>query len=397
MRTYKKTHPWLDFSLDLRELEHTTWLWVGEAVSKAEHIAGVPLTPDAAQQLHAIYLAKGVLATTAIEGNTLTEEEVRQHLEGHLELPPSRQYLQQEVDNIIEACNRIGAHIIREGSGPISAAEIKEYNQLVLHELPLNEGVVPGELRQHSVMVGRYRAAPAEDCEFLLDEFCKWLNAFDFPKDQVQPYSILAAIAAHLYFAWIHPFGDGNGRTARLIEFRYLLQAGFPTPAAHLLSNFYNQTRTEYYRQLDKASASGGLMSEFIAYAIQGLVDQLKEQLKVIRDLQWTITWENYVYERFGKVSPTSLRRRHLVLALSEVTENDGWVRISEIPQLTPQLAQAYTGKTLKTVSRDLNAVREMNLIQSERVRGRQYVRANKRIILAFLPERASRVSESPT
>lgn len=397
MRTYKKTHPWLDFSLDLRELEYTTWLWVGEAVSKAEHIAGVPLTPDAAQQLHAIYLAKGVLATTAIEGNTLTEEEVRQHLEGHLELPPSRQYLQQEVDNIIEACNRIGAHIIREGSGPISAAEIKEYNQLVLHELPLNEGVVPGELRQHSVMVGRYRAAPAEDCEFLLDEFCKWLNAFDFPKDQVQPYSILAAIAAHLYFAWIHPFGDGNGRTARLIEFRYLLQAGFPTPAAHLLSNFYNQTRTEYYRQLDKASASGGLMSEFIAYAIQGLVDQLKEQLKVIRDLQWTITWENYVYERFGKVSPTSLRRRHLVLALSEVTENDGWVRISEIPQLTPQLAQAYTGKTLKTVSRDLNAVREMNLIQSERVRGRQYVRANKRIILAFLPERASRVSESPT
>lgn len=397
MRTYKKTHPWLDFSLDLRELEYTTWLWVGEAVSKAEHIAGVPLTPDAAQQLHAIYLSKGVLATTAIEGNTLTEEEVRQHLEGHLELPPSRQYLQQEVDNIIEACNRIGAHIIREGSGPISAAEIKEYNQLVLHELPLNEGVVPGELRQHSVMVGRYRAAPAEDCEFLLDEFCKWLNAFDFPKDQVQPYSILAAIAAHLYFAWIHPFGDGNGRTARLIEFRYLLQAGFPTPAAHLLSNFYNQTRTEYYRQLDKASASGGLMSEFIAYAIQGLVDQLKEQLKVIRDLQWTITWENYVYERFGKVSPTSLRRRHLVLALSEVTENDGWVRISEIPQLTPQLAQAYTGKTLKTVSRDLNAVREMNLIQSERVRGRQYVRANKRIILAFLPERASRVSESPT
>ncbi len=397
MRTYKKTHPWLDFSLDLRELEHTTWLRVGEAVSKAEHIAGVPLTPDAAQQLHAIYLAKGVLATTAIEGNTLTEEEVRQHLEGHLELPPSRQYLQQEVDNIIEACNRIGAHIIREGSGSISAAEIKEYNQLVLHELPLNEGVVPGELRQHSVMVGRYRAAPAEDCEFLLDEFCKWLNAFDFPKDHVQPYSILAAIAAHLYFAWIHPFGDGNGRTARLIEFRYLLQAGFPTPAAHLLSNFYNQTRTEYYRQLDKASASGGLMSEFITYAIQGLVDQLKEQLKVIRDLQWTITWENYVYERFGKVSPTSLRRRHLVLALSEVTENDGWVRVSEIPQLTPQLAQLYTGKTIKTVSRDLNAVREMNLVQSERVRGRRYVRANKRIILAFLPERASRVSESPT
>jgi len=396
MRTYKETHPWLDFSLDLRELEHTTWLRVGEAVSKAEHIAGVPLTPDAAQQLHAVYLAKGVLATTAIEGNTLTEDEVRKHLKGELQLQPSRQYLGQEIDNIVKACNRIGEKAIREEPGPITAEEIHEYNRMVLHDLPLAEDVAPGELRRHSVMIGRYRGAPAEDCAFLLNKFCEWLNALDFPKSHELPYSILTAIAAHIYFVWIHPFGDGNGRTARLIEFRYLLQAGFPTPAAHLLSNFYNLTRTEYYRQLDKASRSGGRMYEFIAYAVQGLVDGLKEQLQVIRNLQWDITWKNYVYERFGEVSPAHLRRRRLVLALAEVTENNGWVRISDIPELTPRLARAYAGKTLKTISRDLNAVSRMNLIQSERVRARRYVRANKQLILAFLPARAPGDIEIP-
>lgn len=384
MRTYQKTHPWLKFSLDLRELEHTIWILLGEAVSKTEHIAGVPLDPDAARELHALYIAKGVLATTAIEGNTLTEDEVRRYLEGHLELPKSRQYLGQEIDNIVEACNRIGDEIINKKSGPISDAQIREYNRLVLSKLPLQEDVVPGELRKHSVIVGRYRGAPAEDCEFLLNKFCEWLNDLDLPKGFEQPYSILSAIAAHLYFVWIHPFGDGNGRTARLIEFRYLLQAGFPTPTAHLLSNFYNMTRTEYYRQLDKASKTEGRMIDFIAYAVQGLADQLREQLQVIRDHQGDTTWRNYVYERFGKGSATHLRRRRLVLELSKITKDEGWVRVSEIPDLTPRLAREYAERTSKTLARDLNALLKMNLIQ----RAPRLVRANKRLILAFLPAR---------
>lgn len=386
MRTYQETHPWLDFSLDLTHLEYTTWLLLGEAVSKIEHIAGVPLDPDAAQQLHEVYLAKGVLATTAIEGNTLTEDEVREHLAGRLKLPPSRQYLGQEVDNIVEACNHIGTTVILKSSGPITVKEIREYNKLVLRKLPLQEDVVPGGLRKHSVMVGRYRGAPAEDCEFLLRKFCDWLNAIDLPKSLEPPYSILSAIAAHLYFVWIHPFGDGNGRTARLIEFRYLLRAGFPTPAAHLPSNFYNLTRTEYYRQLDKAGSAGGDMAGFIAYAAQGLVDQLREQLEVIRDLQWDTAWQNYVYERLGGGSPAVLRQRRLVLDLSGIEENDGWVPVSGIPDLSARLAREYANKSQKTLSRDLNAVEKMGLIERE---GRR-VRANRRLILAFIPARVS-------
>ena len=57
---------------------------LGEARSKCEHIAGVPLRPTVARELHQLYLAKGVLGTTAIEGNTLSEEQVRQLLEGQL-------------------------------------------------------------------------------------------------------------------------------------------------------------------------------------------------------------------------------------------------------------------------------------------------------------------------
>ena len=80
MRTYLKTHPWLKFNVDLRQLNYTIWTALGEAQSKCEHISGVPLRPTVARELHKLFLAKGVLATTAIEGNTLTESEVLQHL-----------------------------------------------------------------------------------------------------------------------------------------------------------------------------------------------------------------------------------------------------------------------------------------------------------------------------
>lgn len=159
MRTYERTHPWINFALDLTKLGHTTWMHLGEAVSKVAHIAGVPLDPNAAERLHAMYLAKGVLATTAIEGNTLTEDEVRDHLQGRLNLPRSRDYLGREIDNIVAACNLISENVIRGDSGAVTPEEIRHYHRLVLTDLPLNGDVVPGELRQHSVVLGRYRAA----------------------------------------------------------------------------------------------------------------------------------------------------------------------------------------------------------------------------------------------
>jgi len=357
---------------------------LGEAASKCEHIAGVPLRPATAQMLHRLYLAKGALATTAIEGNTLTEKEVLAHLEGKLKLPPSKEYLAQEVDNVVAACNAIGEHL-RQGDMPLTVERIKDFNRQILARLRLDEGLVAGGLRRHSVIVGNvYRGAPAEDCGFLLERLSEWLNGTEFQAAQGLElvYAILKAIVAHLYLAWIHPFGDGNGRTARLIEFQILLMAGVPTPAAHLLSNHYNQTRTEYYRQLDRASKSGGRVLPFIEYAVQGLVDGLREQLDLIRDQQWDVTWENFVHEKFrDQPAATAKRQRDLVLDLSTVRNVVPAVKVAE---LTPRLARYYAGKSPKTLQRDLVALEKSGLVE----RSSEGVRARRESILAFLPWR---------
>jgi Fic family protein len=385
MRTYEGTHKWISFKIDLRKAPHDLWLNLGEASSKCEHISRVPLRPDTAQKLHQLYLAKGVAATTAIEGNSLSEADVLKAVEGKLKVPPSKEYLKQEVDNIIEACNAISEQITKGILPPLSPEVIHDYNERVLNKLPAKEEVVPGKIRSHSVVVGSvYRGAPAEDCAYLLEQLCDWLNGPDFkaPAGMETVYAIFKAITAHLYLAWIHPFGDGNGRSARLIEFHILLSAGIPSPAAHLLSNHYNQTRTEYYRQLDYASKSGGDILPFLGYAVRGFVDGLREQLEFIWDQQWDVVWRNYVHELFQhKDSKSDVRQRHLALDLGA---KRGWVPISQIKEMTPRLAAAYASKTSKTIQRDLSTLMAMELVARE---GNK-VRAKQEIILSFLPFR---------
>ncbi len=363
---------------------------LGEARSKCEHIAGVPLRPSVAQELHKLYLAKGVLGTTAIEGNTLTEDQVRQILEGTLKLPPSKEYLQQEIENVLGACNKIGQLLKASQPVPLNVEKLKEFNAAVLDKLKVEPEVVPGQIRAHSVGVLRYRGAPAEDCEFLLQKLCDWLNGDDFhaPQADAIVYAIIKAVLAHLYLAWIHPFGDGNGRTARLVEFQLLLTAGVPSPVSHLLSNHYNHTRQEYYRQLDYASKSGGDILPFLDYAVQGLVDGLRGQLDLVREQQWDVAWRNFVHEMFrDKMKASDIRQRHIALDLGTLAVA---VPLAKITETTPRLAKAYATKSPKTLQRDVAELEKLNLVE----RTPEGIRAKREIILAFLPMRAAPTSD---
>ena len=159
-RRYESSHPWLTFHLELSPRSPSLWVFLGEAASKIEHVARVPLKPDTANEFHRLYLAKGVMATTAIEGNTLSEKEVRDRLDGRLTLPRSREYLGKEVDNIAKACNAIVEREIAQDGGRLSPQVLKDYDRVVLDGLELAEGVVPGEVITSSFGVGTYRSAP---------------------------------------------------------------------------------------------------------------------------------------------------------------------------------------------------------------------------------------------
>jgi len=382
-RAYEQSHPWLTFSIDLRRASHELWMLLGEARSKCEHLCGVPLQPQVATMLHTVYLAKGVHATASIEGNTLSEKDVINIIEGNFPVSRSESYLKQEIDNIIGATNDLLGAVERNGSEDISVGQIKDYNKTVLNNLSVDDHVIPGEFSLVQVGVMRYRGAPKEDYEFLMERLCEWLNSTDFKTnddDMIIPFGIIKSIVSHIYLAWIHPFGDGNGRTARLLEVRFLLEAGVPSAAAHLLSNHYNRTRDEYYRQLEYASKSGGDIMPFLLYAVRGFVDQFRKQLLQVKRQLWDITWINHVHSTFGgEKTPSDRRQLKLILELGRIEE---FVPKARIKLITPELAVEYAQRTAKTISRDLGRLKQSGLIEETK----EGVRAKKEILLAFLP-----------
>lgn len=383
--THQGTHPWITFQLDTRRIPYSVWMDLGAIRSKVEHVANVMLPLDVAKYLSTLYLSKGVHGTTAIEGNTLTEQQVQECLEGRLKLPPSQEYQAKAVKNIVLACNEIANAILGGFGAELTVQQICNYNKMALQELPIEEEVTPGRIRKHSVGVRNagYRGVAPKQCKDMLQRTCDWINNNIRPPspDQEIVFAVLRAVLAHLYIAWIHPFGDGNGRTARLVEFQILLNAGFPSIAAHLLSNHYNLTRSEYYRQLALASKSGGNVVPFIQYAVQGLHDMLDQQIEEIRCLQWTLAWRDYVYGKFrGQKSAVAERQRQLVLELTD----KGPVPVARLTELTPQLTRLYAKKTRKTLTRDVNYLLKEGLIR----RTKRGIESNHQSLLRFLPPR---------
>jgi Fic family protein len=389
-REYLQTHPWLTFDVT-RQLDRAParlWRLLGAVVALAEHLADTPMLPEYADRMHRVYLIKGAVATTAIEGNTLSEEQVRQLIDKQLQLPPSKEYLGTEVENMLRAFDEIMTRVSRGEAIELSTEMIKGRNRQVLLDLALEPGVVAGEVSEHGVVVGPYLGAPRRDCDYLTDRLCVWLERGLAVADGEDPMAtaVIQALLAHLYLAWIHGFGDGNGRTARLVEFQILAAGGVPGPAAHLLSNHFNDTRTEYYRQLNYASRSGGEVVPFLIYALQGFYDGLQTQLNELREQTEVLMWRELVDQAIPGHKPPDGRQRQLAMALFS-RRRTGPVRRGELPSLTVELTLAYFDRTSKTLTRDLHVLIDSELVVQE---GKGSYRAAEERILGLMPRRAA-------
>ncbi|MCL2319833.1 MAG: Fic family protein [Treponema sp.] len=345
----------------------------------------IPIRPDYRRELLSVSLNKGALATTAIEGNTLTEKDLNQIQKGE-DLEPSRKYQQQEVENILEAFNTILTELVREKNPAIITPElIRRFNEMVGRNIGDAFGGNPGQFRRRNVTVGAYRPPSFEKIEGLVQKFCTWLiRDFHYTQNQNFDEAVLEAIVSHVYIAWIHPFLDGNGRTARLLEFYLLMRAGVPNIASHILSNHYNNTRTEYYRQLQHSTETGDL-SAFIQYALEGFRDGLENTINVIHKEQTELTWNNYVHDITEKMQDEGKNRKTLqrIRQLAYNIPGDRFCSLEEILVLSSKIAEGYRKLNAMTLRRDLNLLVEKNLLKTEKNK----YRTNYELLHSFLPE----------
>lgn len=385
-RKYEEKYGFLNFELKEMDKAWKIWRMLGEAFGICKQISATPMPPQVAKDLSRFYMIKGVQATTAIEGNPLSEEEVGAVIDGKPSGSPSIEYLEKEVRNVAGLLEEMIARVTEGQTIPLTVQQIKEFNKRILDGTEHEPNAAPGEFRTHSVSVGPYVGVPFEDIEFLLERLLAWTNAIlGQNKESKVDYfcnTIVVAIIVHVYMAWIHPFGDGNGRTARMVEAQILVNSGvIATPAMHLLSDHYNLTRDKYRRMFDEARLKKDIKI-FILYALEGFVDGLRKQADRIQQSAFGIAWVTYVHEVMQSEGngPASLRQLELVLGLSSAGKH---VSRTDIKLLNPKIAQIYAGKSDKTLSRDISSLLKLGLIIQI---AKDKLSANVQIMSGFLP-----------
>jgi Fic family protein len=362
---------------------------LGQCEAYVKAINNTPILPHHYGQLMNVALMKGAQATTAIEGNTLSDEEVQKIMDKQ-KLPPSKEYQAIEVGNILTAFNELLTEIVNTNVDHFISIELLlRFHKLVGQNLGEHFSAIPGQLRNSDVVVGRYRCPDYRDVPVLLEQLCQWLR-IEFKYGQTeQSFSevVIQAIVTHVYIEWIHPFGDGNGRTGRLVEFYILLRGGNPDISSHILSNYYNLTRTAYYRQIEKATESKNL-TEFIEYALLGFRDGLVQTLDIIQKSQFQNTWQKLIYDKFDAIrqgSREDVFRRQRTLALEIPFDKE--FTISQVSSLSVPLAKQYAATvTEKTIQRDVEKLIELELVRKS---ANGYI-ANTDILRSMIAKRRS-------
>ena len=368
------THDFIRFPAKLLHISPRMCLLMGEAQATINAIKAMPLQPFDHEILTRIYLAKSLHGTTAIEGNSLSELDVMRIVSGPANVDAARDDLLQ-IQNMNEAFFVLAQDII-SGESQFSLESLNRYHRVILKGLA--DEAVLGKIRAYNVEVGAYLAPPADECEILLRQFCDWLNddrvpSFDYAGYDLS-WSVVKAVVAHVYFAWIHPYGDGNGRMARLIEQALLLRAGVPALVAHVPSYVYNGTREQYYDELQKthgefidgAYPKTGDFCDFIEYALAGICKELGQMLSMCRDAQLRALYRDYIRGFFPETM-TAVQQRRMRLA-NLLGEQFAGTRLSMFDLMDLRDAGHLTDTDLSdyALDRDLEALIRMSLITRE-------------------------------
>jgi Fic family protein len=203
-------------------------------------------------------------ASTAIEGNPLTLEQVRALEEGR-ELSAVEARPKREILNYFAGLRYVEKHAKKK---TIRHEDIFDLHRLLAGQV-MDQGEA-GRYRTIQVRVGRHFPPAAADVSGLMFELLDWWNKKAPALSPMLSFSIL-----HYQFEWIHPFADGNGRTGRALALWELYRRGFDSHHIFSVDEYYWEDRPAYYRALDAVRKDGGDLTGWLEYSAQGLRDTL--------------------------------------------------------------------------------------------------------------------------
>jgi len=307
-------------------MNHLTEIAIArEVVEKAR------LVPKWALSLRREALIHSAHSSTHIEGNSLSLEEVSQLALGR-EISAIRKD-KQEVLNYLGVLSHLEKYIPKEKF--TKKLVLKIHNALVKNTL--NRKDDEGVFRNRQVVVGyrdneghtvvTFRPPKTSDVQKLVQGLLDWLNT---PKT-LEINSVLIGGITHYEMVRIHPFIDGNGRTARTMATIIFLMRGFDTKRFFALDDYYDSDRLAYYDALKSVDTKTINITKWLEYFCEGVafsVGRVKEKvLSLSKDNMAT-----------GSLEQVSLTKRQMQIVesisrLGKITSKD----MQNMFKITPQ------------------------------------------------------------
>lgn len=219
-----------------------------------------PLPPHTLRSIREHLIVNWTYHSNAIEGNTLTLSETKVALEG---ITIGGKKLQEHLEAINHKAAILYVEEIVKKKERMSEWQIKSIHRFILKGIDDEHA---GTYRKENVLIsGAVHVPPgANQVPVQMEQL---IREYEHHEKKLHPVELAAWL--HVEFVKIHPFIDGNGRTARLLLNFELMKNGYPPIVIE------NQIRAQYYAALDEAHTSGdyGTFTAMVTEILDGTLD----------------------------------------------------------------------------------------------------------------------------
>lgn len=302
---------------------------------------------------------------TKIEGNELTREQAQQvvSLEGYVDSKDAAEKTGilardrdiQEVLNYRNVMMWIDQQDALNSQGLFSEKTLKTLHSLTLQRLIDDKYI--GEFRDKQVVVKSatdgqivFRPPVSFEIPFLVEDFLSWVNS----SKSLNLHPIFKAAIIHYQFVFIHPFIEGNGRTARAMATLSLYNSGYDFKRFFSLEQYFDSDVERYYQALLSVQQDGEknltYWLEYFTYGLALEIDKVKHQvMKLSKDLK--------LKKELG--TQVALSERQIILL--ELVNNQGQITSSDAQKVLPNIS-------VDTILRDIKDLINKGVIKKKGV-----------------------------
>ncbi len=287
--------------------------------------------------------------STHIEGTALSLEQSREILEGKKVKGVNRDD-EKELLNYKKAMDFVSKYLGKDD--PIIEGVVRELHKILVKGVRGGQAD-PGNYRkiQNYVVNSRtkeviYTPPTPLDVPHFMREFVDWINK----AEDVSP--ILVAGIAQFQFVHIHPFIDGNGRTARLLSTLMLYKTGYDFKRIFTISEFYDKDRLAYYQAIQSVRKNEMDMTSWLEYFVEGLRSQMKE----IQEKGEQLIKQDAHLQKIKKIglNPRQVKAMKYLMRMGRLTVNDYQSAVSCIRRTAQRDLDDLVGKkVIKAVAKN--------------------------------------------